>query len=82
MDLNAIISAIADQADELLAGVASMTEARPAIREHLKDKHPKLGAVDVQRVTAGVLAILEDEGFFEVGAAKDSWDDADAREKE
>ena len=81
MDLNAIISAVADQADELLAGVATMTEAWPAIREYLKGKHPKLGVLDVQRVTAGVLAILEEEGFFEVGATNDSWDDPEAREK-
>jgi hypothetical protein len=82
MDLEAIISTAADQADEFLAGVTSMTEARPAIRDYLKENHPKLGPLDVQRVTAGLLAILEEEGFFEVGAASDSWDDAEAREKE
>jgi len=79
MDLDAIISAAADEADEFLTGVSTMTEARPMIRDYLKSRHPKLGPVDVQRVTAGLLAILEEEGFFEASSGPgDSWADGDA----
>ena len=73
MDLEAIISTAADEADEFLAGFATMTEARPAIRDYLKARHPGLGPLDAQRVTAGVLAILDEEGFFEAGTSRDSW---------
>jgi hypothetical protein len=56
-----------------------MTEARPMIRDYLKSRHPKLGPLDVQRVIAGLLSILEEEGFFEAGTRPgDSWADGDA----
>jgi hypothetical protein len=73
MDLEAIINAAADDADGFLAGVGSMTEARPAIRDYLKENYPKLGPVEVQRVTAGLLALLDDEGFFEAAGGGDAW---------
>lgn len=79
MDLDAIINAAANEADELLTGVTTMTEARPMLRDYLKSHHPKLGPIDAQRVLAGVLAILDEEGFFEAGNARgDSWADGDA----
>jgi len=79
MDLDAIISTAADEADDFLNGVTTMTEARPVIRDYLKTRQPRLGPLEVQRVTAGLLAILEEEGFFEAGNARgDSWADGDA----
>lgn len=73
MNLQAIIDAAADDADDFLSGVTSMTEARPAIRDYLEQNHPDLAAADVQRVIAGVLAILDDEGFFGITGGTDSW---------
>lgn len=75
MDLDAIITAAADDADQFLAGVTTMTEARPAIREYLKENFPDLSPADVPRVVAGLFALLEDEGFFEIEAGGDSWAD-------
>lgn len=73
MNLQAIIDAAANDADDYLAGVTSMTEARPAIRDFLDEHYPDLQPVDVPRVVAGVLAILDDEGFFGTTGAKDAW---------
>jgi hypothetical protein len=75
MDLDAIINAAADDADLFLTGVASMTEARPVIRDYLKENFPDLAPADVSRVIAGLFALLEDEGFFESGARHDAWAD-------
>jgi len=82
MNLDAIINAAADEADDFLAGVRSMAEARPAIRDYLKENFPDLGPAESQRVTAGLLAILEEEGFFAAGGEEGSWADADVREEE
>ena len=79
MNLEAIINAAADDADEFLAGTRSMTEARPAIRDYLKENHPNLSPMEAQQVTAGLLAILEEEGFFQGEVSEDSWDDATGR---
>jgi hypothetical protein len=75
MSVQDIIDAAADDADEFLAGVSSMTEARPVIREYLKTNHPPLAPADEARVIAGLLAILEEEGFFESAAGDDGMDD-------
>jgi len=76
MSVQDIINAAADDADELLVGVSTMTEARPAIRDYLKARHPTLVPTDEARVIAGVLAILEEEGFFESSAGSAALDDA------
>lgn len=76
MNVQEIIHATADDADAFLAGVSSMTEARPAIRDYLKSNHPALAQVDEARVIAGVLAILDEEGFFEGAGSGETMDDA------
>lgn len=75
MDLDAIISAAADDADQFLAGAASMAEARPAIRDYLQENFPDLGPADVHRVVAGLFALLDDEGFFAISTGGDTWAD-------
>ncbi|MBE2216067.1 MAG: hypothetical protein IAE82_19495 [Opitutaceae bacterium] len=75
MSVQDIIHAAADDADDYLAGISSMTEARPAIREYLKSNHPALAPADEARVIAGVLAILEEEGFFEAAAGDAALED-------
>lgn len=76
MELDAIIDAAANEADEFLVGISTMTEARPAIRDYLAKKHSNLAPGEIQRVTAGVLAILEEEGFFAAKKSEDSWTDS------
>lgn len=75
MSVQDIINAAADDADSFLSGVSSMTEARPAIRDYLKAHHPQLAPADEARVIAGLLAVLEEEGFFEAAAGDDSMED-------
>jgi len=76
MNVQEIINTAADDADDFLAGVSSMTEARPAIRDYLKANHPTIAPADEARVIAGLLAILEEEGFFEAAAGPEELDDA------
>lgn len=75
MILKAIINEIADQADDLLEGVSKRDEARAAVAELLTIKHPSLSGLDRTKVIDGVMAILEEEGFFEQRAG-DSDDDS------
>lgn len=65
MDLRSIIEAIAIQADDFLAGAANRKEARAGIDELINADHPQLSPGDRQKIAEGVMAILEDEGFFE-----------------
>lgn len=73
MDLKAIINAVADEADDLLAGVPKKADARVIILDYLADNHPDLSPGDSARVTSGVLALLDQEGFFEISAGSDAW---------
>jgi hypothetical protein len=65
MDLRSIIEEIAIQADDFLAGAANRKEARAGIDESINADHPQLGPGDRQKIAEGVMATLEDEGFFE-----------------
>lgn len=78
MNVQDIIHAAADDADDFLAGISSMTEARAAIREYLQSQYPGLAAPDQARAVAGVLAILEEEGFFQGSRREDAYEDAGA----
>jgi len=71
MNHQALIDATASEADTFLAGISSMTEARAAILDHLKTRFPKLSPSDHPLIVAGVLAILQEEGFFEGTAGAD-----------
>ena len=56
MNLQAIISAAADEADGFLHGVVNPVEAKPLIVEWLADNQPGLTAPDRQKVVQGLLA--------------------------
>ena len=80
MTLGAIINDIADQADDFLDGVTKRDEARAAISEQLTIKYPKLEGSDRAKVVDGVLAILNEEGFFELGSSSAGDDEVEAEE--
>jgi hypothetical protein len=73
MNLQAIATAAADQADDFLQGVNSPTEAKPVILEWLADQYPQLPPADRPKVVQALLAILDREDFFAVAGSKDSW---------
>ena len=75
MDLRSLIEEIASQADDFLAGAANRKEARAGIDELINADHPRLSPGDRQKIAEGVMAILENEGFFEFnhpGSAADA----------
>lgn len=74
--VQAVINAAADEADSLLEGIATPTEAKPLLAEWLADHHPDLPPPERQQVVAEVIAVLEREGFFAVGAGGDSLSDS------
>jgi hypothetical protein len=81
MDLSGIIDEIASQADDFLASTANRKEARAGIDELVNADHPQLSPGDRQKIAEGVMAILEDEGFFEFGpsgGSRGASDDASA----
>ena len=65
MDLSSIIDEIASQADDFLANAANRKEARAGIDELVNNDYPRLSPADRKNVAEGVMAILENEGFFE-----------------
>lgn len=73
MNLQPIIAALADEADELLSDAANQKEARQVLSETLEARYPKLSQSDRQKVVGAVLEILEEEGFFDEGRGGDSW---------
>jgi len=66
--LQTIIDHIADQADDFLAGAGNRAEARAGIEEVITADFLSLSPADRAHVVAGVMAVLEREGFFESGA--------------
>lgn len=72
MNVEDIINHTADDADSILDGISSMTEARAAIREYLEANYPQLPPPEQSRAVAGVLAVLVDEGFFTVAAGNET----------
>lgn len=78
MSVQEIINTAADDADDFLAGISSMKEARPAIREYLKANHPGLLPPDEAQVITGLLAVLEEEGFFAIASGDDAMEDSGA----
>ena len=63
--IQAIIDRIADQADEALAGASNRAEARAGIEEMITADYLRLSPPERARVVAGVMGVLEREGFFE-----------------
>jgi transcription termination factor NusB len=70
-DIQEIINALADEADELLDGVSTKQDARPVIREYLEKNHPELDKTERAIVLAGLFEILEEEEFFEAPTGTD-----------
>lgn len=81
MNLRVIMDEIADQADDFLAGAANQAEARAGIAELLNADYSDLPPGDRQKITDGVMSILNEEGFFE-NEHGTGWDDAEANEEE
>ncbi len=73
MNLRGIIEEIASQADDFLEGASNRAEARAGVNELINADHFELSPADRQVVADGVMAILEDEGFFDraPGGAED-----------
>ncbi|HZZ56220.1 MAG TPA: hypothetical protein VFE31_00220 [Opitutaceae bacterium] len=65
MNLQAIINHIADQADEFLDGVADRAQARAGIEEVITADYPSLPPEERAAVVAGVMRILDQEGFLD-----------------
>ena len=64
MDLEAIITEVADEADSILSGVFARKDARTILSEHLQINHDELPPDDRLVVIRGVMDILQKEGFF------------------
>ena len=77
MNLRAIMDEIASRADDFLAGAANRKESRAGVDELINADYPQLSPAERKQVAEGVMAILDQEGFFEFGAGG-SADDAGA----
>jgi len=75
MNLRPIIDEIASQAEDFLDGVTSREQARAGIAELLTMDYAGLPPADRKLVSDHVMAILEDESFFNGGYAGFSFDD-------
>ena len=73
-NVQAVINAAADEADTLLEGAANPAEAKPLLMDWLAANHPALPKAERLMVVAGVLTLLEREGFFACPASGDDWD--------
>lgn len=82
MNLRPIIDEIASQADDFLAGVTDRKEARAGIDELITMDYPRLSTADRKVVGDSVMAVLEDESFFNGGFAGHSFDDDPEDEEE
>jgi len=82
MNLRPIIDEIASQADDFLAGVTDRKEARAGIEELITMDYPQLSPADRKLVADSVMAVLEDESFFNGGFAGHSFDDEPEAEEE
>ncbi len=64
MKLRPFIDEVASQADDILSGITGRTEARTSLTEFVTLEYPRFAPADRKAVVEGVMAILEDEGFF------------------
>ncbi|RME67707.1 MAG: hypothetical protein D6781_12645 [Verrucomicrobia bacterium] len=65
MDLETIINEAADNADDFLSEVSRTGEARPVIRQFLKERHPELSEEEIAAATARIIDVLAAEDFFD-----------------
>lgn len=71
MEIQEIINALADEADEILDGVSTKKEARTILRDYLDGNHPELDQTERGQVLAELFEILEGEEFFEASTGTD-----------
>ena len=72
MDQKELVAAICDQADYLLAGVTTRTEAKAGMEEWLTINHPELPPADKRIVIAQAMGVLDSEGFFDTEAGSEA----------
>ena len=82
MNLRPIITEIASQADDFLAGVTDRREARAGIAEFITMDYPQLTPDERRLVSDHVMKELEDENFFDGGYAGHSFDDESEAEED
>ena len=75
MDLRAIITDLAERADEFLADASDRRQGRAGIEEQLTLEYPRLDAASRREVVDGVMGILESEDFFGLEFVGDSFAD-------
>lgn len=75
MNLRPLIDEIASQAEDFLNGTTSREQARASISELLTTDYAGLRAADRKLVSDHVMAVLEDDSFFDGGFAGHSFDD-------
>ena len=68
MDIRSIVSEICDEADDFLAGVTRLDEAKAGIAEWLTIRYSMLTPADRRAVIDQAMRILSSEGFFERSA--------------
>lgn len=73
--LQSIIDHIADTADDFLADASNRAQARAGIEELLTADYSQLSPADRVKVVAGVMVILNKEGFFEGAESGNIWDE-------
>ena len=74
--VQAVVDAVADEADVLLQDVSTTAEAKPLLMEWLADHHPDLPMDGRLQVVQSVIALLKAEGFFGASSRQESMADA------
>ena len=72
--LQGIIDRIADEADDILGDSKDRTQARAGIEETITAKFFSLSPAERAEVLAGVMRILDKEGFFEGPGGDNVWE--------
>ncbi len=78
VDLGPVIDDIADRADDFLEGATSREQAQAGVSELITLDYPTLTAPQRTEVIKGVMAVLEEEGFFENMPKQSAADDPTA----
>lgn len=65
MNIQFLITQIADQADDFLEGATSVDQARAGVSEMVTMHASQLGSSERTAVVNGVMSLLIKEGFFE-----------------
>jgi len=82
MNLREIVDEIARQADDFLAGASNRAEARAGVYELINADYFALSPDERKTVAEDVMAILDEEGFFEEPAGGGAGDADDGTTEE